>query len=85
MNWNQKLKNSRQVIRKSDSQEKADFIYESLKRAIKEGYDGKTFMFHITPDVGKILTEQGLAYKTYRESECDVYSFPFEESSVWVK
>lgn len=85
MSWNEELKKIKITQSELWASEKAYSIYELLKEAVSQGYSGKTFGFHIEPEVGKILTEQGLGYKTYRESECDEFSFPFEESSVWIK
>jgi hypothetical protein len=85
MNWNSELKNIQKLEVTKDAESQANFIMNKMIKAVLDGYQGKTFGFHITPECGKILTEQGLGWKSYKEEEPDIYSLPFEESSVWIK
>lgn len=85
MNWNEELKSIKQIKTVVNHQKIAQAIFDKLKISVANGSSGMVFGFHIEPEVGKILTEQGLGYKTYKESDPDTYSFPFEESSVWIK
>jgi nitric oxide synthase oxygenase domain/subunit len=52
-------------------------ILYHLEKAISQGYKGTYWGFYIPPNVGKLLEEQGLKYKTYTDGE-------FEESQIWI-
>jgi len=83
MSWKEELIDLRKKTYESDAKRIAESIFEEMKLPITEGYFGKVFSFHISPEVGKILIAEGLEYETYKETETHDNCMLFEESKVW--
>lgn len=83
MSWREDLIDLRKTTYEVDAKRMAESIFEEMKISTSEGYFGKVFSFHISPEVGKILIAEGLEYETYKETETHDNCMLFEESKVW--
>jgi hypothetical protein len=83
MSWKEELIDLRKTTYESDARRIAESIFEEMQLSVINGYFGKVFSFHISPEVGDILVAEGLEYETYKETETHDNSMLFEESKVW--